>query len=441
MYEELFELAKDKGIESLELYIFEENSISMNLFHGELDDYQVSNSKSILARGIFNKRMGYVSLEKYDKKTARFIVNSIIKNANIITSNDKVEIYAGDKEYKNINVYNPELFNIPLENKIEFLKKVEKEALAYNPMIVEVADNGYSESCYTVNIINDKGLNLKRVNNSCSYYCSVVARDKTGDKDGSYIYYGNDYNKLKVDEIVKEACDEAISKLGSGPIKSGAYKIVLDSKMMATFVSLIVDNCCADIVQKGYSLLANKLDTKIAGENFTIKEDPWLEKSISSTGFDDEGVATYPKTIIDKGVLKTYLYNLKTALKDGTKSTGNGFRTGSEVGTDVRNVYLIPGTKSKKELFDQVNNGVYITDLSGLNAGMDPISGNFSLQASGFIIENGKQTKPVSVITVAGNIFNVINNIEELGNDDDYIYNPNVKAPSAIINGLIISGL
>lgn len=441
MYKEIFELAKSKGIESLELYIYEGREVAVSLFHSEIDDYRINSDFMLSARGIFEGKMGYVRAEKYDNKTAKFLVDNIIKNAKLITSSDKVSIYAGDKEYKKINVFNPALAEVSMAEKIAFIKQIEKEALAYNPAIVEVASNSYSEASSKVTIINDKGLNLTRENNQIVYYLDVVARKDNEDKTGSYIFVDNDFQKLDTSKIVKEACDEALSKLGSKAVKSGSYDVVLDAKMMSALLGFVVSNCYASNIQDGFSIWKDKLGTKVGGDNFTLIEDPWLENSIVSTGFDDEGVATKPKTIIEKGVLKTYLYNLKRALKDDVKSTGNGYRSGGVVGISVRNAYLVAGKSKKEELFAKMQEGLYVTELQGMHAGLDSISGNFSLQASGYVIKNGQKERPVSVITVAGNLYTMLHNLVELSDEQDFYFNPSIKAPSAWIKGLVIAGL
>lgn len=441
MYSKIFEYAKQKGLTGLELYIVENEEVEIGLFHGEIDNYKVSKVKNISARGVVNGKMGYASSEKYDGKTAKYLVDAIIKNANLVTSTDKAIIYEGDKEYQKVNVYNEQLHTYSMTDKINLLKEVEAKALAYHPSIVEVADNIYAESTEVTTIINDKGLNLSRKNNQFQCYVSVVAKEDSGNKDGSYFIFDNDFSKLSADKIVKEACEDALSKLGAAPVKSGEYKVVLDAKMTASLIGQLLGNVFASTVQDGMSRLKDKLGERIGNELVTIIEDPLKEDSIISTPFDDEGVATYKKTIVDKGILKMFVYNLKRALKDDVKSTGNGYRSGGIVNIGLRNAYLQGGSKSKDELFKQVGNGVYITELAGLHSGLDPVSGNFSLQAGGFVIKDGLKDRPVNVITVAGNLFDILNDIEELGSDLDCAFSPNIKAPSVILKKITIAGL
>ena len=168
-------------------------------------------------------------------------------------------------------------------------------------------------------------------------------------------------------------------------------------------------------------------------ENPHSKEYPYFYRA-----FDDEGVATYKKAIIEKGVLKTFLYNIEAAKEAKTTSTGNGYG-GAAIGISSAFLEVKPGKKTKEEMVEKINNGIQITSVQGLHAGMNPLSGDFSLQASGYRIENGKITTPVNLITIAGNLFEVFKDIDEVGNDLHLSYS-GILTPSVSVKKLAISG-
>ena len=166
------------------------------------------------------------------------------------------------------------------------------------------------------------------------------------------------------------------------------------------------------------------------------------EKALTKIPFDDEGVLTSAKAIIDKGVFATALYDLKSAYKAGKESTGNGFRGGSSVSEMPTNLIVEAGDKSFDELLEEAGEGIILTDLSGLHAGVNSISGDFSLLCEGYLIENGKKGRPVEQITVAGNFYDVIKSIKSVGND--IINLPSGEGefftPSVLVSSLAISG-
>ncbi|MFA7127527.1 MAG: metallopeptidase TldD-related protein, partial [Bacilli bacterium] len=185
--------------------------------------------------------------------------------------------------------------------------------------------------------------------------------------------------------------------------------------------------------------LIGKEEQSIASKKITIVDAPLKKDAIFTHPFDDEGVACYDKKVVDKGVFKTFLHNLKTAQYFNTHSTGNGFKQGANVGVSGTNFYIAPGRTSKEKLIESIKEGLLITELDGLHAGVNVISGDFSLKASGFHIVNGEITRPVSLIVMSGNFFSLLNKVEAVGNDL-YLSVNGIGAPSIKIKKIAISG-
>ena len=177
----------------------------------------------------------------------------------------------------------------------------------------------------------------------------------------------------------------------------------------------------------------------------TLVDDPFYKDAAFPCAFDGEGSPTYTKNIIEKGVLKTLLFDLKTAAALGRTTTGNGARRGydSPVAIMPTNLYLAPGTLTEDELLEKAGNGVYIDFLGGLHAGADPISGDFSLQSGGFVIENGKKTRPVKSFTVAGNFYDLLKNVAALSNKVDMPASGgsiSIGSPAVLLEAMSIAG-
>ena len=435
-YDYFFKLAKEKGIEECELKIYETYSLSFSLFHSEMDDYQVNDGYSIIARGLINGKFGSASCDVWNKDKAEFLVNEITKNASVIEDDDPMFIYKGDAKYKKINTYNKELMDIPANKKIEKLYELEK-LIKEGEKITEVAGVSYSETRTTSTLLNSHGLKLSQKNNYFFIMGEAVAKEGEQVKTGYDFLFSNDFNQVNPKELADKIIEETTSQLGGEPCESGDYPVVLDNSCVASLLGAYLSSVDAEEVQKHTSLFEGKLNTKIASNKLTIEDRP-LQKTLFGRGFDDEGVATYNKPIIKNGVLMTYLYNLTTAAKDGVKSTGNGFG-GAKIGTSPVFVYMKPGKKSLEELFQEANNGVYITDIQGLHAGLDPQTGNFSLQSTGFLIKDGKKDRPLDIITVSGNLMKLFNDIKTIGNDSKTFISA-VSCPSIIIKKLSIGG-
>ena len=438
-YDKFFELAKAAGIEEAELSVSSSYSLSFSLFHGEIDSYTSSKSFSYLARGIYKGKMGSVSSDVYNNNLAKYFVEQIINNASVIENDDPVFIFKGSEKYRKINTFNRQLAEIPVEKKIEIAKQIEKEIREGDKRIVEVQTVAYDESSSSNVIMNSHGLKLVQKNNYFLYYGAAVARENDQTKSGMDIFFGNDFSKLVPNELAKSIVKETIGQLGGYPCDTATYKAVLSPDVVSSLMSAYVSSAIAEDVQKNSSLFVGKLGQKVASKKVTIEDLP-LSKNVFARSFDDEGVATYNKPIIKNGVLQTYLYNLTTAAKDGVQSTGNGVVSGgSKVYTSPFFLQMKPGKKTQEQLFEEIGTGVYITDVSGLHAGLNPRSGNFSLQSSGYFIENGKKTHALDIITISGNLVELFNSIISVGNDSKTFLSA-CNCPSVVVKKLAVSG-
>ena len=437
-YDLFFKLAKEAGIEECELYIGESRSLEISLFHGEIENYSDNNGYTILARGMVNGKFGSASCDVWNKEKAAYLVREIANNARVIENEDPMFIFEGSPKYRKVNTFNPELGKIAIETKIENLHKLESGIRNYDPRIVEIAGTEYNESESKVTLLNSKGLKLVQRTNYFVYVAQAVAKEGEQTKSGYDFFFDNNYSKFDVDKFAKKIGKLVVDQLGGEACNTGKYRAVLAPEVVRAFTSVLVGHVDAEEVQKQSSLFIGKLGQKVLSKKITIEDRP-LDKSVFARWFDDEGVATYNKPIFKNGVLQTYLYNLTTAAKDGVQSTGNGYRAGGKMGISSSALLLKPGKKSEEELFAEVGEGVYITEVSGLHAGMNQQSGNFSLQSTGYLIKNGKRDRALDLITVGGNLLEIFNNVLEVGNNLET--SPSgVTCPSLLIKKISVSG-
>jgi PmbA protein len=286
--------------------------------------------------------------------------------------------------------------------------------------------------------LNSNGLNITQKNNFFYFVGQCVASENGQTKSGYDFGFGSNFDEFDPDKLAKKIVDQTVAQLGGEACESNTYKAVLHPSVVQSLIKAYVDYANAEEVQKKSSLFIGKLGQKVASKKVTIEDRP-LQKNAFARWFDDEGVATYNKAIIKNGVLQTYLYNLTTAAKDGVQTTGNAFGGGSKKGIAPAFIYLKPGKKSQEELFQEVGNGVFITDVSGLHAGLNQQSGNFSLQSTGYMIENGKKGKPLDLITVSGNLLELFGDVLEVGNDVD-VSPSGISAESLLIKKIAVSG-
>ena len=437
----LFKKASEAGFSEYEVYYVDRESLGISVYKEEVEKYNLNNSAGLSFRGKLGDRIGYSYTEILDEDAIDMLVKKAKENVSAIENNDIQFIYEGDKEYKEISTYYEALENLAPDKLINIAINMEKEAKKYCDKVESFSGCAISYSSGKYGIINSKGLNLKNKSNLLTAYVVPIVKDGENMYDGCGYVVAKSLDEIDPAKIAKMGVDEALSKIGATSIPAGNYKVIINNEAMVSLLSTFAGIFSGDTVQKGLSLLKGKEGEIIASDIVNLVDDPHLKDGLASVAFDDEGVATVKTYLIQDGKLNTLLHNLKTANKAGVKSTGNGFKASyaSPISVSPTNFYIEPGVNSLEEMTKKIDKGLIITDLAGLHSGANSITGDFSLAAKGFYIENGVKTHPVEQITVAGNFFTLLTDIEEVGNDLKFPMS-SVGSPSIMIKELSIAG-
>ena len=436
-FKNFFELAASRGISESQIQISKSKALSIDLFRHEIENFSVNDSQSVIAAGVVNGKFGSAVTEKLDKDTFPFLVERILLATSLNEKEEIADIFKGSEKYHKKNVYNPALAAVPTEEKLALIKSIEDKAYAADRRVCEV-EVGYAERESESEFYNSFGLKLKQKSNYFYITCSVIMRENGVTKNNWAIVLDKDLSVVDADALVKEAVDGAAKKFGADSIASKKYPTVLDRDVMASLVNYFLASAVADAVQRHSSMLEGKLEQKIASSKLTIEERP-LEKNVFFSYFDGEGVATRNKVVVKNGVLKTYFYNRETAKKDGVESTGNGTWGGGKIDTSYENIFVKPGKQSFDELIADIDDGVYITEVAGLGTGMNVVSGDFSCQAEGFHIVNGKIAEPLTLITLSGNLLKMFKDLKGFANDVKMTVSA-ISVASAYIKSMNIGG-
>ncbi len=442
LIEQLFVQAKAQNIQDMEAYFSEGENFSVNIFKGDIEDYKLANSIGLGFRGFYNGKIGYSYTEKVSKDSINLLIKDVIENAIINDSEDQDVIFKGALKYQEVTTYNKSLDLVSESEKIAFAKEMDKYAYSLDSRVVANQACMFSSGTSNTLLMNNKGLSLQEKSNGAFSYIYLAVAEGNEMSTGFEFVISNDFTKYDPEKMAKKAVDEAIKMLNAKPIKTGEYPILLNNRVSADLLGTISSMFSARAVQKGISMLKGKLGQLVANPCISIIDDPFLINGEATASFDGEGVPTEYKEIIKSGKLTTYLYNLKAAKKDGVKTTGNASRVSykSTIGIAPTNLYIKKGSKDFSQLVTQISNGLYITELSGMHSGFNTISGDFSLGAKGFLIENGEITRAVNQITVSGNYFTLLTKMNEVGNDLSFSTSGNIGSPSIIIENLAIAG-
>lgn len=445
--EKLLNASGSHGFDGAEVMVTSQKDFEASVFEGDIDEYSISESSGLSFRGIKNGSIGYAYTEKIDDIASDLLLKEAMDNLKAIDSRDQEFIFNNKEalEYKEINQFNESYTEVTNEEKIELLKKMEKEAYAYDHRVSTVKHCIFGDGNQLLKIKNTYGIDLEEKSNGFFLYFSVGVKTDDEIQSGYSIFFGNNYSAVDYKVIVHEAVDKAVSLLGAKTIKSDNYPVVIENKTFASLLKAYVSIFSAESVQKGLSLLEGKLNKRIANKALTIVDHPHLENKMASRSFDSEGVPTQVKKIVENGELKTFLHNLKTANKAQVQSTANAIRYSykSSIGIAPSNFYIEAGEIEVDDMLASLDQGLYIISLEGMHAGINPVSGDFSLAAKGFLIENGEKVRPVNQITVSGNFLKVLQSIEMIGEDLAFDLPSGASifgAPSIKVKSLTISG-
>ena len=403
----------EAGLTEYEIYYMSDESISVDTLNKEVNSFSSSTSGGLCLRVAVDGKMGYASTELMTEAEMKELPERAKANAYATEKPDTVGIFAGSDHYDELTFKKAELLSAA-ELK-DYAIKTGEALFAKDPSVKEGTSSRAISAGTTVRLFNSHGVDLSL---DCGINAligeAVVGVNGENQQDYSF---KNLTGEDTVAEVVDEAVSDALAKIGAGFVDSGKYNVVISGNQMRSLLSVFSNAFSAKAVMDGMSRLKGLEGEKIAADIVTITDDPQREGNAVGTNFDAEGVATHRKSVVDAGVLKTFLHNRETALAMGKETTANASKAGysSPIGIRPYSFAIEPGDKTQDELFAMAGDGIYITSFGGLHAGANPVSGDFSLQSAGFMIRDGKKCEAVKSFTLAGNFFDLLKNIAALG--------------------------
>ena len=427
--------AKAAGIDPAEISHSSSASFTVRARLGELENYQVSDRISLSLRGSVNGRIGTASTQAIDEDSIDLLVRGVIESAELIETDEQDDILPPDAHYETVVNMKPELEDVTAQQKIALALELDKLVCAADERITP-QHSVVSSASGTFSLRNSLGLDLEHANNMIYAYTGVMAKEEGRTATGMKLLWGYGLEDVGAKAIADGAVEEALSKVNAGRMKSGAYPVVIRNGAMADLLSTFSGMFSADNAQKGLSLLNGREGETVASGCVTLVDDPLMPMGLGSCPFDREGAATYKKNVIENGVLTTLLHNRKTAKKAGVRTTGNAAGAGRVAPS---NFYIAPGEKTEAQLLEEMGDGLYLTEVSGLHAGANPVSGDFSLLSRGFEVRGGKCVRAVEQFTVAGNFYKLLESIEAVGSDLLFEGSP-IGSPCVRVKSLSVAG-
>ncbi len=436
--EQLVKKCLEKGADGAEVLIQTGRNLSMEVRNGEIETFEEASSKGVGFRVFIEGKMAFSSCNDFSEEVLERTISNAITWAKNLTSDENNILPDNQTLIQVEGLYDPQLSQVTVDKKVEMVKTVEKLAMK-DSRISKSAGSGYREEEGENFIANSKGLSLSKKQSSVFLGVSVVAEKGEQKSSGGEYCSRRHFSDLKSpQEIAEKAAKNAYEMLDPQMVETQKAPVIFDPDVSRAILGGIMAAINGERVLQGASFLRESLDKKISSELMTLIDDGTRPRGMGSSPFDGEGVPTQKRIIVDKGVLKGFLYNTIVAKRAGVQSTGNASRGGygGLLGIGPHNFYMEAGKSAPEEIIQSTQKGLLLKGVTGY--GINPVNGNFSGGASGFWIENGKIAFPVKGLTIAGTADTILNGIDMVGNDLDL--NRTITAPTLRVRLMQIGG-
>jgi PmbA protein len=429
-----------RRIDLYEIFYGASRRLSIEAEGGAVEDYKFAEPYGVALRIIAGGGMGFSFSTRPDDAAIETMVRTAFDGARHSTPDDHHAFAEPSDGLPDTGLlYDEAIDAVPLEDKIKRALAVEEGALGADPRVVRVRSARYAESVSEVFIANSLGL-------SASYKKSVVSAqlmataEEAGEQEMGYdADFSITYAGLDPTLVGRRAGANAAEHLGARKAPTGRFAALLTNEVAAELLGVLSASFLGENVLKGKSMLAEKEDTRIFSELISIVDDGIMPGGIASAPVDDEGIVRGRVDLVKNGVLFGFLYDLLSARRAGKRPTGSSARDGvaSPPAPGTGNLFIARGKKSPDDLIREAGSGVIITELMGVHTA-NPVTGEFSVGAVGFVCEGGQKKYPFKEGAVSGDLVSLFDRVVGVGSDLRFF--GGVGAPSLLVEGLDISG-
>lgn len=434
---ESLEYGKKSGADNMDLLLVEATAIQYSQRMGKLEKLERAEAMDLGVRLFKGKRQVIVSTSDISSSNIKKLIDQGLAMVGLVPEDP----YCGLAEKHQLINQIPNLLMIdPVEPDISQLQEraqiAEEAALAVKHINnSEGAESAWVKS--STHFAASNGFKQSYSHTRHSLSVAIIAKSAQGmerDYDFSSAVFGKDLRNPR--EIGQKAAEQAVRRLNPQRVTSGKMPVIFHPRVANSFLSHLAGAIHGASVARGTSFLKNQLHQPIFPSSVTVMDHPLLEKGLASRPFDAEGLPCKPQALINQGILMDWLLDLRSARQLKMTPNGHAVRGPSSLpSAGISNFYLEAGTISPENLLREVKSGIYVTELIG--DGVNMITGDYSRGATGFWIENGMITYPVSELTIAGNLQEIFRNLMVA---NDLSFNYRVNSPTLLVDNLMVAG-
>ena len=410
-----------QGDEGIEVRVSRSRETDVDILHGAVESLAVAGSVGITVRIVVDGRVGVASASSLDPEIVAATVADARDNARFAEPDEFAGLATpeeiGGATAVELDLWREDVITTPTEAKVAMALELERALVAADPRIRGVESAGYGDGTAESVLLSTTGIAAHTRRTTTSMSASALAGADDATQTGYGFTRGRSVAELDPDAVVADAVLRSTRLLGATQPKSQRLPVVLDPLVARRVLSLWVSAMSAESVQKGRSMFADRLGERIASEFVDLVEDPTNPQAPAAAEYDSEGVPTRRVDLISGGVLTAFLFDVTTARRGGTVTTGSAL--GGAPG--ARATSLRPGIRSQEEIVASLPLGLYVQDVSSLHSGTNTTSGDFSVGATGLMIRDGAFAEPIREATIASTLPRMLLDLIEVGADLDWM--------------------
>jgi PmbA protein len=431
-----------RGKEDVEAWAEESRRVQVRVREGEVEWLTFAEARGMGIRVVMEGRLGYAYAADPDEQALPELVARAREGAglaepdpgNVLPSLGPVDPVPG--------LFRPAQAEVDPDRKVSLALDLERAATRARPEVRRVESAAYGDAVSRVVLGSTRGGPLEYARTDAWVSVTALA-DRDGEtQSGSSFDLRRELGELAIEAVAQEAAERAARLLGAERPRTERLPVVLDPVAAAGFLGVLAGALSAEAVQKGRSLLAGRIGQTVASPAVTLVDDGRLSDGPASAPLDDEGVPTQRTILLEEGALRSFLHNTYTAARAGGRSTGNAGRSGYRTppGVAPTNLYLQPGSISPQELLERAGRAIYVQDLTGLHSGASPVSGQFSVGATGLRVEGGALAGPLREMTIASALLEVLAGVVAVASDLRFPVGGGLGSPTVLIEGMTVAG-
>ena len=419
---------KKYDLDDVEISVLSTNNISLKSRNLKIENIERSENLAINVNIYKNKRKATISSNNIENSQP----SELLERASAMVKSMPIDNFCGLPDSES---YANKVVNLDLEDKSIFTDdnlldqaKIAEEVMLQNKKITNTEGASRSYSKNTISLLTSKGFEASYTKTFHSLSCIAIAgKDTNMQRDYEYSAAIHASDMLMPSEIGKKAAERASSRLNSKKIKSCTLDIVFEPRVAKSILSSFASCASGASIARKTSFLNKKLKSSIFDKNIIITNNPRLTRGLGSKPYDNDGIENNNLKIVNKGILDNYFLATRNARQLNLTANGN---------SSPSNLILENGTQSLKDLISGINNGFLVTEMLGMS--FNPVNGDYSRGAAGFKIDKGEVTYPVSEVTIAGNMLDMLINLTPA---NDLEINDNINSPSILIKNMTLAGL